>query len=57
MSELRDLIDQWELVGNKQREIAESEKDIGPRSALIATSNAWMTAASDLKKHLTEKPQ
>lgn len=52
MSDLRDLIDQWELVGNKQREIARAENDVGLRASLLATSNAWMTAASDLKKHL-----
>lgn len=57
MSELRDLIDEWTLVGFKQRELAKNEKDIGLRSALFATSNAWMTAANDLKKHLTEKSQ
>lgn len=57
IEEMERLIDRWELVGNKQREIASAEKDIGLRSAFIATSNAWMTAASDLRKYLTEKPQ
>ena len=54
MKDLHVLIDSWEQVGHKQREIAKEEKDIGMRSSLIATSNAWMTAASDLKKHLEE---
>lgn len=52
MKFLQELVDQWEMVARKQRELAAVERDIGLRSSLISASNAWMNAADDLKKHM-----
>lgn len=57
MSDLAALIESWEQVGRAQRQLADSERDTGLRASLIAASNAWMTAADDLKKHIQEKPK
>lgn len=51
---LSNLIESWEQVGRAQRELADKERDTGLRASLIAASNAWMTAADDLKKHIQE---
>lgn len=56
---LRDAImqavDGWELVANTQRGLADDKRmPLELRASMIATSNAWMTAAHDLKK-LMEK--
>lgn len=47
-----ELIRSWRLVASTQRQLAKDEKDIGLRSSLISSSNAWMMAADDLKKHM-----
>ncbi len=50
-SAMRDLVDGWELVASEQRKLASDRSTpLEIRASLIATSNAWMTAAHDLKK-------
>ncbi len=48
---LAAVVDEWELVANKQRELASDKRTpLELRASYIATSNAWMTAAHDIKK-------
>lgn len=46
----RGMAEQWQQVGQAQRNLADSERDIGLRASLVACSNAWLSAADDLKK-------
>jgi hypothetical protein len=48
---LMKAVDGWELVARTQRELANDKRmPLELRASMIATSNAWMTAAHELKK-------
>lgn len=47
----RTLAERWEMTALKQRELAqEIRNEPGLKASMLATSNAWMMAASDLRK-------
>ena len=55
MSE-RDLIKRWQEIAVAQRNLVRKSDPPEIRAMLIATSNAWMMAADDLKKLQEKSP-